>query len=64
MDASKVPDLSEIKRSGIWLCGNAPPVLIPADGSELSQTAIDYGTALAKSFNGKSSRAAPITTDV
>ena len=64
MDASKVPDLSEIKRSGIWLCGNVPPVLIPADGSELSQTAIDYGTALAKSINGKISRAAPITTDV
>jgi hypothetical protein len=45
MDASKVSDLSEIKRSGIGLRGNAPPVLIPADGSELSQTAIDYGTA-------------------
>jgi|BarGraIncu00222A_1022003.scaffolds.fasta_scaffold01134_3 hypothetical protein len=45
MDASKVSDLSEIKRSGIGLCGNAPSVLIPADGSELSQTAIDYGTA-------------------
>ncbi len=30
MDASKVSDLSEIKRSGIGLCGKAPPVLIPA----------------------------------
>jgi nucleotide-binding universal stress UspA family protein len=28
-------------------------ILIPTDGSELSQKAIDYGTALAKSVNAK-----------
>ena len=28
-------------------------ILIPTDGSELSQNAIDYGTALAKSVNAK-----------
>jgi len=28
-------------------------ILIPTDGSELSQNAIDYGMALAKSVNAK-----------
>ena len=49
-------------------------ILIPTDGSELSQKAVDYGMALAKSVNAKVTVvtvsapfrlwATPVTTDI